>query len=225
MSAVTTGFELKDITFGYEKEQHLINKLSLNLPKERVTLLTGANGAGKTTLAKLLAGIITAQEGSVLWSGKHVQSLPKAELFLEISLLYQQSERNLCALNAGEDLAIWLMGMGLSKTESKAKISTALHVWELDRIRQRPLWELSAGEQKRVCLAGIGLFPERYWILDEPTAGLDEQHAEILAETVRIKQAKGCGAFIITHNAKLFESCADTIWHLDEHSISERAIL
>jgi energy-coupling factor transporter ATP-binding protein EcfA2 len=212
--------QFRDLSFGWSGDKLIFDQLELNLPLDKIILLTGENAIGKSTLASLAAGLIKPLTGEVLLNNQPFSEKHKAKDYQSISYLQQAAGNNLMGIDAEADLKLWLLSLP-KLTETKALLERALDYWELSEIKNRPVWELSAGEQQRLCLAGLSMFPNRYWIMDEPDAALDKHYLHKLIETLLCKREQGTGALIISHNHALFEGITDEHWHLGKNSINK----
>src|SRR4029077_7605970 len=125
--------------------------------------VTGANGSGKTSLLRTICGLVYPEEGRVLWNGADV---PRALPAFHAALAYLGHEPPLKAdLSARENLRYWI---GVRHRLGAAALEDAL-----ERVGASPWWRrlvrtLSAGQRRRVALAGLALSMVPLWLLDEP---------------------------------------------------------
>ena len=104
--------ELKNIKWGLPSHSDIIGGISLKIPDGRLVVITGPNGGGKTTLAKIIAGIVAPDSGSILLDGEDITSLDvTSRAKAGISYAFQQpvrfkglSVRDLLELSAGHKL-------------------------------------------------------------------------------------------------------------------------
>jgi heme exporter protein A len=149
-------------------ERHILRGVSLELHGGQVLQLTGSNGAGKTTLLRTLGGLIYPEEGRVLWGGEDIRKDLRA---YHAQLAYLGHEPPLKAdLSARENLRYWV---GVRRRLTARDLDTALDEVSADEWRTRPARTLSAGQRRRVALAGLRLLAAPLWLLDEPTTNLD----------------------------------------------------
>lgn len=150
-------------------DRHILRGVSLELRGGEVLQLTGSNGAGKTTLLRLLSGLIYPEEGRVLWRGEDIRKDLRA---YHAELAYLGHEPPLKAdLNARENLRYWI---GVRRASTAQEIEKALDdVGAADEWRERVVRTLSAGQKRRIALAGLKLLRVPLWLLDEPTTNLD----------------------------------------------------
>ena len=149
-------------------ERHVLRGVSLELRSGDILQLTGSNGAGKTTLLRILSGLIYPEEGRVLWSGTNIREDLRA---YHAQLSYVGHEPPLKSdLTARENLRYWV---GVRRRLGAADIDAALDEVGADEWRDRAARTLSAGQKRRVALAGLKLIGAPLWLLDEPTTNLD----------------------------------------------------
>jgi heme exporter protein A len=149
-------------------DRHILRCVSLELRSGEVVQLTGSNGAGKTTLLRVLGGLIYPEEGRVLWAGANIREDLRA---YHAQMAYVGHEPPLKSdLNARENLRYWV---GVRRPLTASDIDKALDDVSADEWRERATRTLSAGQKRRVALAGLKLIGAPLWLLDEPTTNLD----------------------------------------------------
>ncbi len=203
--------EFRDVSFAYPGQALLFQRLNLDLAHAKTVLLTGENGLGKSTLAALATGWLKPSQGQILRIGSDGQKLSAQDICQHITPLWQQTVLNLLGANPKQDLRLWLRAGLLTEQQAQILIESALDKWDLVKKLATPVWELSAGELKCLALAGISLFPRRYWILDEPAANLDQRHLGRLLDMLDYKREQDTGLLIITHQPALFRDLADEV--------------
>jgi heme exporter protein A len=149
-------------------ERHVLRGVSLELRSGEILQLTGSNGAGKTTLLRILSGLIYPEEGRVLWGGTNIREDLRT---YHAQLAYVGHEPPLKSdLTARENLRYWV---GVRRHLAAVDIDNALDEVGADEWRDRAARTLSAGQKRRVALAGLQLIGAPLWLLDEPTTNLD----------------------------------------------------
>lgn len=167
-------------------DRHILRGVSLELRSGEVLELTGANGAGKTTLLRTLSGLIHPEEGRVLWAGEDIRKDLRA---FHAQLAYLGHEPPLKAdLTARENLRYWI---GVRQRISTRDIDRALDEVGADEWRERAARTLSAGQRRRVALAGLKLLPVPLWLLDEPTTNLDSAGQGLVRRMIEEHVAQG----------------------------------
>lgn len=145
-------------------ERAVFAGLSFTLPRGGALLLTGANGAGKSSLLRLLAGLIPAADGRLLWQGEDALADRVAHARRLRYLSHHDALKP--SLTARENLVFFARLWG-------GDPEAALAALGLEELAELPARVLSAGQRRRLALARLALAPAPIWLLDEPTVGLD----------------------------------------------------
>ena len=218
--------ELKNLVFevpvqeGSKETKRIIDDLSLSIPNDRFTVITGPNGGGKSTLAKLIMGIERPTSGSIVFDGADITDLSIAERAkLGIGYGFQQPARfkgmkvkKLLDIAAERKLPM------LACNEYLARVglcSASYLTREVDK-------SLSGGEVKRIEIATILARDPKLAIYDEPEAGIDLWSFDRLTETFRdIHEARdGRSIVIISHQERIIQ-LADEIVLLRDGRVEE----
>jgi heme exporter protein A len=174
----------------WRAERLVFADLSFELAPGEALLLTGANGAGKSSLLRLLAGLIPAAEGRLLWDGEDALS-DKISHGAKLRYLGHQDALK-PALTARENLAFFARLWG-------GEVEAALEALDLTPLAELPARVLSSGQKRRLALARLALAPRRLWLLDEPSVGLDAASVQRLAPLFAAHRAAGGMVAAATH--------------------------
>jgi heme exporter protein A len=155
--------------------------------------LTGPNGSGKSSLLRLLAGLGRPAAGTIAWNGAAVADDLDAHRRRLLFLGHPDAVKPW--LTAAENLAFWtaLHGAGA------LCVAPALARFALTAQRDLPARFLSQGQRRRLALARFAAIPARLWLLDEPTAGLDEANVATVEALIAEHCAAGGLAVVSTH--------------------------
>lgn len=172
----------------------LFSGLELTVPSGRALILTGPNGSGKTTLLRTIAGFLRPREGTVELAGA------EADADVPVYCHFVGHFNALKAtLTAEANLSFWSSVLASSSTPGAASVSDALFGLNIDHLADIPAGYLSAGQQRRLALARLLLAPRPIWLLDEPTAALDDAGTRLVIELVDRHTAAGGIAVVSTH--------------------------
>lgn len=193
---MTPLIDVRGLQFRYDDGTAALNGVDFQLmPGETVALL-GANGSGKTTFVMHLNGLLTGQ-GDVEVCGLRVDRKNLAAIRRKIGLVFQDSESQLFMPSVLEDVAFGPLNLGMSPHEASDRAKAALEQVGMTAAISRAPYHLSAGEKKRVAIAGILAMDPEILVLDEPTTFLDPPAQRALAELLsRLPQAK----ILVTHD-------------------------
>jgi heme exporter protein A len=177
-------------------ERHVLRGVRFTLGSGDCLEVTGVNGSGKTSLLRTLCGLIYPEEGRVLWNGNNVRGdLPA----FHAALAYLGHEPPLKAdLSARENLRYWI---GVRRRLSAAELDDALARVGAGSWGDRLVRTLSAGQRRRVALAGLALLIVPLWLLDEPTTNLDGEGQELVGTLLAEQLARGGMVIAAVHQA------------------------
>lgn len=162
---------------------------------ESVALL-GANGSGKTTFLLCVAGLL-AGEGTARVCGLRVEKPNLAAVRRKLGIVFQDSESQLFMPTVLEDAAFGPLNLGLPPEEARNRARDALRQVGMEFAAAKAPYHLSAGEKKRVAIAGILAMQPEILALDEPTTFLDPPGQRALVQLLReLPQAK----VVVTHD-------------------------
>lgn len=207
--------EAKNVSFTYEEGTRALTGVDLCVRRGQFAALLASNGSGKTTLLKTLSGLIKPGEGEVLIEGASVASLPSADLYCRIGIVFQNPEDQLFAPTVGEDVAFGPRNLGLGEAEVEASVTAALESVGAAPLRGKAIHHLSFGEKKRVALAGVLAMRPSILLLDEPTAGLDPMgEAAMMRLLSELNRNKGVTVILATHSVDMLPLFADIVYVL-----------
>lgn len=211
--------------FEYDRVPAL-HGLSLEVVPGESVALVGANGSGKSTLLRLLDGLSFASQGSVSFCGEaltedRLQSDEFALAFRRrVALVFQNPDVQLFNPTVFDEVAFGPVQLRLPKQEILQRVEQALHLMQIEHLRDRPPYRLSGGEKKRVALASVIVLDPEVILLDEPTSTLDPRSQSQLIDL--LQSWKGASKTIVTatHQLEILDELADRLVVLEEGKVA-----
>lgn len=199
--------EVRQIDFSYPGAESLFRQFSFALMKGDRVALAGQNGCGKSTLLHLITGLLRPQSGTVHAFGKPcLREADFHDVRRRAGYLLQDSDDQLFCPTVLDDVMFGPLNFGLSPDEARAKAGAVLDDLGLARYRDRVTYKLSGGEKRLAALAAVLAMEPEVLLLDEPTAGLDRQTEDRLAEILAgLKQ----DMVLVSHNERFVEGLAN----------------
>ena len=172
--------------------------VSLSIEAGEFFTLLGPSGSGKSTLLRIVAGLEQADAGQVLLRGRDVGGVPPWRRHL--GMVFQQYA-NFPHMNVARNVAYGLRRRGLSRAGIATRVTELLDLVGLRGFEERPVTQLSGGEQQRVAIARALAPRPELLLLDEPLAALDEKiRREMQGELTKIQEATGTTFVYVTHD-------------------------
>ncbi|MFZ3207541.1 MAG: ATP-binding cassette domain-containing protein [Geobacteraceae bacterium] len=190
--------------FKYPDGTVALADIRLDVAKGEFCGLLGSNGSGKTTLLKIMDGLIKEYAGSVQLDGMEVRKLHPRDIYRKVGLVFQNPDDQLFANTVFEDVAFGPRNMGFAEAEVERRVTAALASVEMAASADKNIHNISYGQKKRVCIAGLLAMGHEILLLDEPTAGLDPMGEYRMMELLtRLNRDKGVTIVMATHSVDL----------------------
>ncbi|MGE5497196.1 MAG: ABC transporter ATP-binding protein [Syntrophothermus sp.] len=212
----------KSFTNLQKKKLEVIKGISLDIKKNKITVIVGASGAGKSTLLHILSGLDRPDSGEILIDGKNIFRLSDDSLadFRNSSIGFVfQFHHLLPEFTAAENTAIPLMIKNINPKDAIEKSKELLKVVGLEERYDHKPAELSGGEQQRVAVARALANNPEIIFADEPTGNLDSANSESMNRLfVELRDKFGKTFVIVTHNPELMK-LADEVFEIKDGEI------
>ncbi len=172
----------------------LLAGADLDVRVGEIVLLKGANGAGKTSMLRVLAALLPLSAGEARVLGLDPTADPRA-VRSRVGLL-GHGNGLYDDLTAEENVQFALRAARLPRKSAAAALD---RVRLPDRLRRVPAARLSAGQRRTVALAAVVARRAELWLLDEPHAGLDAAHRELVDALLREVSGEGTTVVLASH--------------------------
>jgi energy-coupling factor transporter ATP-binding protein EcfA2 len=199
---------VRGLRYRYPDGTQALDGIDFDLHSGECVALFGANGSGKTTFVLHLNGLLEGEGflevcGVPLSAATDADSL--AKIRTEVGMVFQDSDEQLFMPTVIEDVAFGPANLGLSPEAAGARARAALEQTGMAHVIHKAPYHLSAGEKRRVALAGVLAMDPQILILDEPTTFLDPPAQRDLVKLLRgLPQAK----ILVTHDPEFAHALA-----------------
>ena len=201
--------ELKDVCFSYQNGIKVLNNIGLSIEHGKSIGLIGANGAGKSTLLKLLVGLLTDYEGTILIQGQQVIKKNLTDIRKKTGYVFQDSDSQLFMSTVYEDVAFGPRNYGYTEKEIEKKVIDALKKVHIEELRDRQIYRMSGGQKKLASIATILSMEPQIILLDEPTIALDPRNRRNIINILNeMRETK----IIASHDLDMvLDTCEETV--------------
>ncbi len=207
-------------SFKYPDGTTALSDISLNIKKGDFIGIIGSNGSGKTTLLKIMDGLYKDFTGNVFLDGMDIRKLSPKEIYKKMGLIFQNPDEQLFAPTVVEDVSFGPINMGFNEKEVTERVRDALKAVEMDGYETKPIQNLSYGQKKRICIAGLLSMGHEIVLLDEPTAGLDPMgEYKMMDLLMKLNKENGLTIVMATHSIDLVPLFLDRLYILSKGEI------
>ncbi|MBQ3664636.1 MAG: ATP-binding cassette domain-containing protein [Lachnospiraceae bacterium] len=206
--------EVKNIVKKYG-EKTAVNNISFSMSEPGVYALLGTNGAGKTTTIRIILGMLSKDNGEVLWNNKELN-------VVETNIGYLAEERGLYPKYTLMDQLLYFAKLKkVPKEEAKKRIKYWAERLEVEeyiypkamknkKVKSMNADQLSKGNQQKIQLMAALISDPELIILDEPLSGLDPVNADLFKLIIREEIEKEKYLIMSSHQmATIEEFCTD----------------
>lgn len=213
--------ELNVGSFRYPDGTQALADINLQIRAGEFVGLLGSNGSGKTTLLKVMDGLLKAYQGNMQLDGSDIRKLSPKEIYRKVGLVFQNPNDQLFAPTVFEDVAFGPLNMGFGEAEVRARVTGALRDVEMEGAVKKSIHNLSFGQKKRICIAGLLSMGHEILLLDEPTAGLDPMgEYKMMNLLTRLNREKGVTVVMATHSVDLVPLFLDRLYIMNKGRIT-----
>lgn len=201
--------EVTNVSFSWSPTATVLQSCCLEVPKGEFWMLLGENGSGKSTLLKLLAGLLTPNQGKITVNST-------------IGFVFQNPDHQLVMPTVAADIAFGLVAEKLSITQVKERVREALAAVNLLELERRPIYALSGGQKQRIAIAGAIARQCEILLFDEPTALLDpDTQIELVRQVQNLVRSNNLTALWVTHRLDELDYC-DGAFLLEKGKVIDR---
>lgn len=203
---------LNNIIAGYGRTR-ILHGVTLDVPKGGLVALLGGNGTGKSTTLKSIVGLVSPQEGEVIFDGQPINSVPVERRAAMGLSLVPQGKEVFGEMSVEENL---LMGAYHRRKDRVGIAEDIESVYQrFKRLRERrkvPAAMLSGGERQMLAIGRSLMSRPTMLLLDEPSAALAPKVVEEIAEAILNLRELGLTLLLVEQNVGMALDIADHIY-------------
>jgi len=190
-----------------------LNSISLDIQSGELVALLGPSGCGKTTLLRIIAGLETPDQGSIVFHGEDVSGHDVRDRNVGFVFQHYALFRHMTVF---DNVAFGLRMKPKNQRPNESQIATKVHellnMVQLDWLADRYPEQLSGGQRQRIALARAMMLQPKVLVADEPTSALDVSiQAQVLNLFMDLQQEFNTAYVFISHNLAVVQHVADDV--------------
>ncbi len=193
--------------------KHVVDDVSFEIPKNKLTSFIGPNGAGKSTVLNMITRLIARDHGKILVDEKDIEEYKSKDLSKKMAILTQTNHITM-KLTVRELVCFGRFPHSGSRlrAEDYEFVDNAIAYMELEEFADRFIDELSGGQRQRAYIAMVIAQDTEYVFLDEPTNSLDIYHSSNMMKLCRrLGDELGKTVVLVLHEINFASSYSDYI--------------
>ena len=219
--------DLEHVDYIYEdnsqNKNYALKDVNLEIHEGEFIGIVGHTGSGKSTLIQHLNGLVRPTNGKIFFNGQDIfdKDFDLRGLRGKVGICFQYPEHQLFEVTILDDVCFGPMNFGKSREEAEVIARKALFdVGIKEELFSKSPFQLSGGQKRRVAIAGILAMEPEYFILDEPTAGLDPiGRDQILNLLKNLHETKGISIILVSHSMEDVASYVDRMIVMNQGSV------
>lgn len=200
-----------------------LRDVSLDIASGELVALLGPSGCGKTTLLRIIAGLETADQGSILFSGEDTTDVHVRERQVGFVFQHYALFRHMTVFeNVAFGLRVKPRGQRPSEAQIRQKVHELLNLVQLDWLAERFPAQLSGGQRQRIALARALAVEPKVLLLDEPFGALDAKVRKELRRWLRrLHDELHVTSIFVTHDQEEALEVADRVVLMNAGNIEQ----
>lgn len=218
---------LEHVYFTYEGSyRENLSDINLSIKQGEFIVITGESGCGKTTLTRCINGLIPSfyngelkGRGTVCHQNIKVESIK--ERSYKVGSVFQDPRSQFFTMHVKTEISFPSENHGIPTDKMQKNVSKTVDSLKLSPLMERKIFDLSSGEKQKVALASVYALGAKVYVLDEPSANLDDEGTKQLYEILKILKEKGCTIIVSEHKLYYLKNLVDRVVYMKEGKIQE----
>jgi lipopolysaccharide export system ATP-binding protein len=193
----------------------VVDDVSVSIDQRSIVGLLGRNGAGKTTSFRMIMGMITPEDGQVVFEGRDITRMPMYKR-ARMGIGYLSQEPSIFQrLSVRDNLLAILETMSMGRADRYDRADRLIERFSLEEVADSHGRFLSGGERRKLEIARAMVTEPSLILLDEPFSGVDPIAVEELQDEIRRLVASGVSVLITDHNVRRTLEVVDKAYIMD----------
>ena len=209
------------------KGDRILSDINLSVKKGEFVLLCGESGCGKTTTTKLINGLIphfvndTEVSGSVSVADLDISKTPMYKIAEIVGSVFQNPKTQFFNTDSCAEIAFGLENIGAPPEFIRKRVSETLSELNIEKLANRSVFSMSGGEKQLLAFASVYAMDPQVYVLDEPSANLDQSATEKLRAVLKAIKNSGRTVLIAEHRISYLSGLADRIIYMKSGHIDK----
>ncbi|MFW9857062.1 MAG: energy-coupling factor ABC transporter ATP-binding protein [Candidatus Thorarchaeota archaeon] len=195
-----TSLRYSNVSFSYEDDNPILHEIDLEFQTGQIVGVIGPNGSGKSTLLKLANGLLRPRTGTVTIDTDDIRQIRTSKLSQQIHVTFQFTRQQFFTSSVEKEIHVTLERYEAEESARNHRMMELISEFGLENCRTLHPYVLSGGEQRRLVLALALASSAQFFLLDEPTAGLDQETIQLLLNTLHRVKREQRGVIIVSHD-------------------------
>ena len=212
---------INQVSYAYQTAD-VVNQCSLSITSGECVGIVGESGSGKTTLLKMMSGLLSPNQGSILINEQpsFLEGKRNKNLYQQVGVIFQDYQL-FDHFSVIENVALaYRLTKKVSKTESSIVAQNILESLGLKEVMNQFPYECSGGQKQRIAIARALILEPSILLVDEPTSALDQENTYKLVDTLKKLNGEGLTIVVITHDLPFAELVCDRIIQMNQGKIT-----
>ncbi|MDR1186889.1 MAG: energy-coupling factor ABC transporter ATP-binding protein [Bifidobacteriaceae bacterium] len=211
--------ELDHVAFSYPDGTRVFDDLTASIEAGSRVAVVGQNGAGKTTLAKLMNGLLKPTKGTVVVDGMETRKATTAQIARQVAYVYQNPDDQLFKPKVRDEITYLSRVLRRPSDEVEEQLGINAELAGVAAYLDANPKDLPLAIRRFVAVASLLMGQANYFILDEPTGGIDLPGTVRLLRIMDSLSARGIGVITISHDMRFVVEHFDRIIAVSEGQI------
>lgn len=216
---------INEVSYSYYRSaEKQLKNISIEINQGEVVLLCGKSGSGKTTITKLINGLIPHflegnLSGNIFINGTNTKRMKIYEISEKVGSIFQNPKTQFFNLDSDSELIFGLENLGETADKIKNQVFKVVSDLGIERLRNRNIFMMSGGEKQLLAIASVYATNPDVYVLDEPSANIDEYGIERIREMLINLKNQGKTIIISEHRLYYLLDLIDRAVYLQDGKI------